>query len=549
MNLSRKFALLLSAAATISLVIAAPATAQTKAKMTTAEKAAAAEQQKLNGSRYVQCDGNPNNMTAGETTARLIGAVTLLALFAPPPESADASKRKFGQEGVDICSSLIDGEAKEGNAKRRADLILARALHQIEAKNYPAAITDVKLARTEADASGLTADKYYMQSRGKVFANIESAALLRMGKPEEAQRVSLTNADISPYSFASQLTVKPYSSQVRTLSAAEDAFLKRSGKLYTTGSYIYANRLEEAGRFSDAATHRLALVEYNNAITSKDNQRPSGPMASAAISAAMAGDWTNANNLIKQAKENTEARKVAGKPDANPSALVEQFDLFSILERMRDNDLTAARRLFAARSQWTEVSFGTVMEVNRRLRVGAKPDELIGGLEKTADQLWQDRADSSRAEMVAKDANNKELFWLIPYAVPASAYESYSKNTWNTTKSKYILQTKKSGGEEVKGDLLYSANPYGGYSLYDLDAYMLHGALLAKSRGHNGVIYRPVIEEKYIAMIVHTGNCGDRGFPTAMCQPADELINGLKDYIPSPDALKQIKASRARTKT
>jgi hypothetical protein len=51
------------------------------------------ETKKEEGSLYLQCDGNPNNMTAGESAARLLGAVTLLGLVAPPPESADASKR------------------------------------------------------------------------------------------------------------------------------------------------------------------------------------------------------------------------------------------------------------------------------------------------------------------------------------------------------------------------------------------------------------------------------------------------------------------------
>ena len=69
------------------------------------------------GSLYLQCDGNPNNMTSGESAARLLGAVTLLALFAPPPESADSSKRKFGAEGVAACSGL--GGVKMENRRAR----------------------------------------------------------------------------------------------------------------------------------------------------------------------------------------------------------------------------------------------------------------------------------------------------------------------------------------------------------------------------------------------------------------------------------------------
>ena len=84
------------------------------------------------GSLYLQCDGNPNNMSAGESLARLVGAVTLLGIFAPRVESPDPSKRQFGQAGVGACTSLIDGEKQETNLARRLPLILARALHRIE---------------------------------------------------------------------------------------------------------------------------------------------------------------------------------------------------------------------------------------------------------------------------------------------------------------------------------------------------------------------------------------------------------------------------------
>jgi len=73
-------------ASALSLVLAVPAHAADKP-----------------GSLHVQCDGQPNNVTSGETAARLLGAVTLLGLFAPGPEMPDASKRKFGEAGVAVC--------------------------------------------------------------------------------------------------------------------------------------------------------------------------------------------------------------------------------------------------------------------------------------------------------------------------------------------------------------------------------------------------------------------------------------------------------------
>jgi len=76
------------------------------------------------GSLYLQCDGNPNNMSAGESIARLIALSAVIGLLAPPPEAPDPSKRKFGVAGVAACDGILSGEKAEGNAVRRIPLTL-----------------------------------------------------------------------------------------------------------------------------------------------------------------------------------------------------------------------------------------------------------------------------------------------------------------------------------------------------------------------------------------------------------------------------------------
>jgi hypothetical protein len=88
------------------------------------------------GSAHVQCDGNPNNMSAGELVVRLVTITAIVGLLAPSPEQPDASKRRFGEAGVAACTELLEGPKREGNAERRIPLILARALHRIEARDY-----------------------------------------------------------------------------------------------------------------------------------------------------------------------------------------------------------------------------------------------------------------------------------------------------------------------------------------------------------------------------------------------------------------------------
>jgi hypothetical protein len=113
-------------------------------------------------SRYIQCDGQPNNTTAAESAARILGAFTLLVLLAPKPEMPDPKARKFGLEGIKSCSSLLEGvENIESNPVRRLELQLARAVHYIEAKDYAAAVTDVRKARVDAESRGLFNDVYF----------------------------------------------------------------------------------------------------------------------------------------------------------------------------------------------------------------------------------------------------------------------------------------------------------------------------------------------------------------------------------------------------
>jgi hypothetical protein len=74
----------------------APLTKEQQRDAEAAAKAAELEDFRKNGSWYLRCDGNPNNLTGGESFARLVGAVTLLGLLAPARELADPAKRQFG---------------------------------------------------------------------------------------------------------------------------------------------------------------------------------------------------------------------------------------------------------------------------------------------------------------------------------------------------------------------------------------------------------------------------------------------------------------------
>ena len=252
---------LLGAAAAAMSFNASAALAETreeKAAQLEKDKAQKEEEKKL-GSLYLRCDGKPNNMTDGESFARFLGAVTLLALFAPSPESPDPSKRLFAEKGVDACTRLIDGEKAEGNGLRRLPLILARGLHQIEAKNYQAALDDVAKARAEAAALGLIGNPYFDRSMGLSFGRVEAEARLRMGDPAGAQAASLSQIRDITYGFVPLLLTRTYAGFNRELRPEEERVDAATARILAPMVLGYGARLEEVGRFADAAFPRSII--------------------------------------------------------------------------------------------------------------------------------------------------------------------------------------------------------------------------------------------------------------------------------------------------
>lgn len=507
----------------LALLVACAASAPTLAQAAKVEK---------QPSLHVQCDGNPNNMSAGETAARLIGAITLLALFAPPPENADPDKRKFGEDGVKVCSELIDGEKRETNTYRRVNLILGRAIHRIEAKDYDGAIADAQLARGEADTAGFMANPYYVRSQGRAFDLITAAALYRAGKPVEARDAALRNLGDSRFLLTPLFSVPTYMLIDPAASPAEAEFRGWRSRL-GLGVSEQADRLEEWGRFEEAAAVREAQVDFNKRTVPE--ARSSAVIARSAIALALAGKAELSDTRIAEARANADKRRAEGNTEKDASEIVELFDLHAIVRQAQRGEVGPARRLFAARSQWVAASFGSVVEVTRQLRTGATPDEMIGGLARDPEALWKDRLDARRAEALAKDSDNATLFRLIPSVDSAAAYRNLSKQVWRTDKSKLVLKLKDDGKSKLKMERMFY---YGADFDALFPAYALHAALLAKSRGHQGFAMLPIVGDRIVIAAFITGNKGEPGLSDPIFADAEEVIAALSPVIPSPETIK-----------
>jgi hypothetical protein len=492
------------------------------------DRAAAADEKKRLGSLYLRCDGSPNNMSDGESFARFLGAVTLLAIFAPAPEQPDPKKRLFGAAGVQACSDLLDGKDGESNGLRRMPLILARAIHHIEAKEYQAAIADVGKARGEAEALHLAGNPYFDSSMGLSFNRIEAAARLRMGDAEGARTVALRDIDKHKFDLlALASSSQSFGVFLPQMSPDEEHFLQLLGRVFPGGLQVYANRLDEVGRFADSAKVRGDMQSFTDSLVPK--QKNSIWRARTALSHALAGDHDSAASLADAARANLQARRDGGKPEDDASKVVEVLDLVTVVQLANEGKIAEARRNFASRSQWLEPSFGAVLEVNRRLRQGAGQAELFGALADTPEKLWQDRQDALRARMQETDKDNSTLFSSIVRYAKVDDYELASKAVWNTAKSTMMLKKQGENGYWT----LYS----GTMPLVSWDAIILHAALQAKAQGKQGFAIAVSPQRPMIAL-ARFGNAGDPDMPRSLYIDAGEAIANLRQAIPTPEEVK-----------
>lgn len=482
-------------------------------------------------SDYLKCDGQPNNMTGGETAARLIGALTLLSLFAPSPEGYSPNAREFAAAGVAACNRLIDGpgDAAESNAARRIPLILGRALHQIEAANYNAAIADVARARAEATADGRMADPLFARTVGRAMSLIEANAQLRLGNHAEARRLGLDGIERERLSINLLFGYANFPLYNRNADANEDIYYRSLYRLMPTVSVgSYSARLSELGQFERAAAISEDFLALNDTLGYP--LQSSLNLAATSLSQALAGNWARSNELADLARDNMDKRQREGQGETNVSTTVELLDMQNIVRAHHDGRIAEARRLFTGRSAWPAAGFGNLVEVTRRLRTGATADELIGPLATTPDELWERRLAVEQREMLNQDKDNNTLWRMNRAIVPASMFESTANNVWRVDRSRLFTAADNNGWARI-------AMPAGVSLVPGMDAILLHAALQARRLGAPGfaIVFAPSAPR--LAM-VRFGAVGDVGISEHRYFDAAEVIAEIEPRIPTPETIR-----------
>jgi hypothetical protein len=485
---------------------------------------AAATDPKL-GSVHVRCDGQPASVSSGELLARLL-LITASAGLAGGGETADTKKRLSGAEAITACDAAL---AQEKEPTRRVQLTLARAIHQIEVKNYEAALTD---ARSVPTAAGDKAQERGFQ-RGLMLSGLEleAASLVRLGRPAEAEAAALKMAAAAPYDLVNMLRVSRYVGLTDTMSPAKQVFFDRYVRMWPTALVRRAEAREWTGDFAGSAADIEALTVIVGDFLKDDQPNSPAFPAKIAVAYGLAGDMARSNALAAQARATVDEMVRSGKAlnEQNTVSQTEELlDFQSIVRAASEGRMAEARAAFAARTHWLTPTAPAVALLTQKLRDGAKPAELTGPLARDPATL-RAQALAARAGAIIEDAKAVDvLYGAIRNSAGGDPYSGLSRAVWKTDKSRYII--KRNAKDTYKGELLLF---YGVYGPPAGEALLLHCALLAQSRGKTGFLLSPGRSRLDSAQVLF-GNPGEPGFPRGVTMEAAPVILALSEDMPQP---------------
>lgn len=482
------------------------------------------------GSVYVQCDGRPNNVTAGETAARLLALTFVVGLLAPQPEAADSSKRLKGEAGIKACTAALEGDGKEkrgeGNEVRRAELALARAVHRIEAGQHDAAIAEAR--GLSAIAPMAAAETGFKKSLGLSAMEVEAAALVHMGKFAEAEAAALRMAAASPYDVANVSRAETYLKLTDTFGPDKQRYYENAVRLFPIMLTNRAVSRMWAGDF------RAAADDYAKLNTLLNLDEPSAPLV--AIEAAalmMAGDAAKAEERAAVVRTRLAVMETASDADANRNVLRdtrETMDFYDIARLAAAGRLDEARVRFSSRSSWSSPAMAMIAALTARLRTGATPAQLTGALAIDPAELKSKELATRLSALKDEKKQAARLYALRTYRKPGAG-AAYGRKVWKVDKSKYLVAAKpKEGAKPPKFDFIMM-NDIGGE--LGGEALLLHAALLAQKKGKSGFALYPIRLGINQAGVIF-GNRNDPGVPADLHFDAAQVIAALSPELPKP---------------
>ena len=476
------------------------------------------------GSDFVRCDGLPAHQTPAELAARIV-VIMATAGLSGPGELADARKRAHGDDGVAAC---VEALAAEADPIRRVQLTLGEAAHQIEAGHFEEALT--LAASADSVAGPRLGETAYRRGLRLSGLELQAAALVRLGRPDDAAKVALEMASAEPW----DVTVQGRAARFVALSdddgPAGRAFVDHYARV-EPGALTDRSRFQEwNGDWRGAAESLEGLIDdYRGFSVNKVLPQPA-LRAKAALDLALTGDLAASEDLAGTARGELQDEMDSGLALSNANIVAEAtelLDLRAIVVSLASGDPGTARTAFAARSLWMAAGPGVMAALTDRLCAGASPAHPVGAPAQDGAALRTEARRRAMAAMTADPAKAEPWLWTAMRGYQTDdLYKAWSHGVWKTDKSPYVAR--KTGKETVNGEFLFvgpSNGPAAG------EALLMHAALLARARGEPGFVIFPRRQFANGAW-VRFGKSGGPGLPAVAWLDASEVIAALSDRFP-----------------
>ncbi|QMW24227.1 hypothetical protein [Sandaracinobacteroides saxicola] len=309
-------------------------------------------------SNLLKCDGYGRRVPVAEQAANALLVLGTLGIFGGlfgGPEADDTAARAKAEKGVEACTAALASDDRvTGNAIRRGEVLLARAIRYIEIGKLEEAIADARAARAVELPEILRAD--YARSAGVAAWLVEASAEARAGRQDKAEAAALAAFDARPYGGYTANEATDLLLLSPEISPAEQVALDRYARIHPGGLTRRGTAREGAGDFAGAAADFAlwnSMLETPNALTA----------ARVAALKAVAGakDADAALTTAQQLVDEVAAKATGSDREAQEAAaLVARADELIQLARVQlalakaatPAEATAATALLAAKSRW-----------------------------------------------------------------------------------------------------------------------------------------------------------------------------------------------------
>ncbi|MBS0409281.1 MAG: hypothetical protein JSR86_05155 [Proteobacteria bacterium] len=481
------------------------------------------------GSNFVQCDGEPRQIKAAEAAADIALITGSLGLYGllKPIETGDKNKRLAGAEGVAACERAL---TEDTTNLRRAQVVLARAIHHIEAKQYDEAVADAHAAEGVAGETGK--EPGYQASLGLTASEIEAMALLRKGDAAGAERAALAMALASPYDVNATIRANRYAQLTPVMTPEKRRYFEQAVRLQPGILLQRASARQWDGDFTGAAADMGTLFQAYHVI--RPEEHVLGPATQQAVILALAGDVKASDALAAQIGPWLDEDIKAGKVSATDAApLDELLEFRAIAVQLAEGKVHEARAAFAAHSRWLAAWPVEDAYLTERLRAAADPSELKGALARDPVEMRKaDFAATAAAAVGQPDAQDKLLYGSIRPYIGTGDYRALSGGVWKTDKSRYLW--KRTGKETYQGEAISFIGVPTSSLVVVSEAALMHAALIAQSRGKAAFVLAPARTRLDFILVIF-GDPGDAGFPAAAAFDAKTVIADLSPIMPKPN--------------